>query len=150
MRFGSFTILATALALGSARPVERACDAVAFDGGIYLTRYFDASTSNIKASPGQTITATVVDLATCTPYDTGDQEITLMSVSASVVDALGTYEPGTIASVQVNGTNTVSFVAAVPNGSQDLQLSVSARFTPGSWPNLQYAWASLGVVYTAA
>jgi len=71
------------------------------------------------------------DLATCTPYTGTSIELQKLTGSAFDRDFVYLPEQGVPgASTSVTG-NTVSWVAAVPNGSKNLDLSVGARFTPG-------------------
>ncbi|KAH7102386.1 hypothetical protein BKA62DRAFT_113144 [Auriculariales sp. MPI-PUGE-AT-0066] len=148
-------LLAVALPLAAAAPtnshVQRACNAARFNSGVYYSFYAEGSAS-LKATVGQTITATIVDLATCTPYT--DTSIFLDTVIGSAFDLDFTYDPAQgipASSVQANnGTNTVSFAAAVPNGSQHLSLTVTGRFTPGNLANFQFVFNKLGVVYSVA
>ena len=75
---------------------------------------------------------TFQDLATCSPYI--DIDIPLQKLTGSAFDRDFVYLPEQgvpNSATTVTGTNTVSWVAAVPNSSNNLDLSVTARFSPG-------------------
>ena len=102
----------------------------------------------MNAAVGKTITATIVvrscieactslkthsspfkDKTTCIPYNRTD--IALETIYGSALDRNWDYDATHGLGFSVNGSNTVSFVAATPNGGTNLSLSVSGRFTPG-------------------
>jgi len=131
---------------------EHACNATGFSSGHYSLResYVKVTASGLKAGLGQTLTATVVvshsdstyfasavltiltqDIATCTPYTGTDVALQTLSGSAFDRDFVYLPEQGIPSSGNTVTSNIVSWVAAVPNGSKNLDLSVTAQFTPG-------------------
>ena len=138
------------VAAAPAPVARRDCTAVGFSSGVYYSSYLQVS-ATVNAAVGKTITATIVvrscieaftslkthsslfkDKTTCIPYNRTD--IALETIYGSALDRDWDYDATHglgFSSLSVNGSNTVSFVAATPNGGTNLSLSVSGRFTPG-------------------
>ncbi|KAH7090050.1 hypothetical protein BKA62DRAFT_761659 [Auriculariales sp. MPI-PUGE-AT-0066] len=141
----AFTL--AAVALGA--PTERACSAIPFTGhynaGLDPKIVVNLALSSI--SEGTTVTVTVVDLATCTPY-TGSPALTELSGWVLDVKALyGGVDPSTASSVvEVKNSNTVTFVSSVPSGAKELFNTISATLSPYSDANAAYVKSNVGVL----
>ncbi|KAH7090044.1 hypothetical protein BKA62DRAFT_789567 [Auriculariales sp. MPI-PUGE-AT-0066] len=134
-----------------AAPVKRACNALPFDmvsvGGSYETVYGEVTLP--KVPEGTTITATVVNLATCEPYNSLPAVTELWGNVIDLDGIYGDHASDSVADVKVEDTNTVSFVSSVPSGSTSLTNWVQAYFKPYNDANAAYVKANVGVLVSA-
>ncbi|KAH7096733.1 hypothetical protein BKA62DRAFT_760421 [Auriculariales sp. MPI-PUGE-AT-0066] len=134
-----------------ALPPKRDCTVYEFWDTGFLSGWVYATAHRPHTGTGQVITATVVNAATCLPY-TGASP-SLVSLTGTTYDSGYNGDPSQgspSTSVIVHGTNTVTFVATVPDGSTNLDLQVSGNFTPGGLDNYGFVVNQLGVVYTTS
>ncbi|KZW01608.1 hypothetical protein EXIGLDRAFT_717186 [Exidia glandulosa HHB12029] len=133
--------------VSSALAAPAGCGAARFQSGMYGPSNQVSVAVTIPAKPGQTVTGTIVDLATCAPFSGSPAIVT---VKGGVLDADTDWSDpeSAMSGTTVNNANTVSFVAEVPNGSQHLTTDISAAFTGGTLANFNYVFQNVGVMYT--
>lgn len=141
-------LLLAAVASAVAAP---ACNATPFTGGVDLVTSLQVGTTGIPATPGQTISATLVDLRNCQPFQVdGFHPGKLTRFAGAILDADSDLSGEGFSSIKIVVDNSVAIEASVPDGSQHLTYSADVAFTPGGQVQWDFVTKNLGVIITAA